>query len=129
MDRLKIKFLLSGAPTNTPVLIKGWIRTRRDSKTFSFLEVNDGSCLKNMQVIADSGIPGYEDVAALGTGAAVEISGMLVASEGTGQSVEIRADAVKVLGQAPEGHLVLFEAQSCHDFLIQRLFRALFSQG
>lgn len=102
MDRSKIKFLLSTAPTGTSVLIRGWIRTRRDSKTFSFLEVNDGSCLKNMQVIADSSLPDYSVISTLGTGAAVEVTGILVASEGKGQSVEIKANTLKVLGQAPE---------------------------
>jgi asparaginyl-tRNA synthetase len=104
MDRSKIKFLLSSPRTDRPVLIRGWVKTRRDAKTFSFLEVNDGSCLKNMQVIADSHIPGYGDIAALGTGAAVEVTGMLVASEGKGQSVEIKADAVTVIGNAPESY-------------------------
>ena len=87
---------------DAPVLIKGWVKTRRDAKTFSFIEVNDGSCLKNIQVIVDIGLPGYGDVAGLSTGAAIEVSGKLVASEGKGQSVEIRADAVRVIGTTPE---------------------------
>lgn len=102
MDRSKIKLLLSSAPADTPVLIRGWIRTRRDAKTFSFLEVNDGSCLKNMQVVVDSTLPGYANISTLGTGASVEVSGMLVSSEGKGQSVEIKANSVKTLGPAPE---------------------------
>jgi asparaginyl-tRNA synthetase len=102
MDRSKIKFLLSSTRTDLPVLIRGWVRTRRDAKTFSFLEVNDGSCLKNIQVIADSDLPDYGNIASLATGAAVEVSGILVASEGKGQSVEIRAEAVKVIGKAPD---------------------------
>jgi len=93
---------MSSAPVDTPVLIKGWVKTRRDAKTFSFIEVNDGSCLKNMQVIAASDLPGYADISTLGTGAAVEVSGRLVASEGKGQAVEIVADAIKVLGSSPE---------------------------
>jgi len=89
---------------DAPVLIKGWVKTRRDAKTFSFIEVNDGSCLKNIQVIVDIGLPGYGDVAGLSTGAAIEVSGKLVASEGKGQSVEIRADAVRVIGTTPENY-------------------------
>ena len=57
------------------VVVKGWVRTKRDSKQFSFLEINDGSCMANIQVIADVGIPGSEDLPRMGTGAAVEVVG------------------------------------------------------
>ena len=102
MERTKIKNLLSTAIPGTQVLIKGWVRTRRDTKTFCFIEVNDGSCLKNMQVIADTTLPDYENILTLGTGAAIEVSGTLVVSEGKGQAVELKADALKILGSAPE---------------------------
>ncbi len=102
MIRTKIKTLLSSTDTGMHVLINGWVKTRRDAKTFSFIEVNDGSCLKNMQVIADADLPGYSEITTLATGAAVEVSGLLVASEGKGQSVEIKAEAIKILGSAPE---------------------------
>jgi asparaginyl-tRNA synthetase len=102
MERTRVKKLFSTVATDTKVLIKGWVRTRRDSKTFSFIEINDGSCLKNIQVIADTSMPGYEQISSLGTGTAVEISGTLVLSEGKGQSVEIKADTLKILGSAPE---------------------------
>ena len=68
------------------VLVKGWIRTRRDSKGFSFIEVNDGSCLKNIQIVADSALSNYSDIARLSTGSAVIISGKLVESMGAGPS-------------------------------------------
>ena len=62
MKRSKIfKLLKSDSPVEQ-VLIKGWVRTRRDSKGFSFIEVNDGSSLKNIQVVADARLPNYEDV-------------------------------------------------------------------
>ena len=64
------------------ITVKGWVRTRRDSKDFSFLEMNDGSCLANIQCIADAGIPGYEDVTKMTTGSAVGITGKLVESPG-----------------------------------------------
>ena len=102
MERTKIKNLFSTAIPGTKVLIKGWVRTRRDSRTFSFIEVNDGSCLKNLQVFADSTLPDYEKISSLGTGAAVVVSGTLVVSEGKGQAVELKADVVEILGTAPE---------------------------
>jgi asparaginyl-tRNA synthetase len=104
MERTKIKTLLSSVEPGSKVLIKGWVKTRRDSKTFSFIDINDGSCLKNIQVVADSSLPDYKTVSTLSTGTGVEISGLLVSSEGKGQSVEIKADAIKVLGSSPENY-------------------------
>jgi asparaginyl-tRNA synthetase len=84
------------------VLVNGWVRTRRDSKGFSFIEVNDGSCLKNIQIIAPSNLPNYDEIQRLTTGSAVGISGSLVPSQGKGQSWEITADQILVIGLAPE---------------------------
>ena len=67
MDRSKIFQLLKSDRPVDQVLIKGWVRTRRDSKGFSFIEVNDGSSLKNIQVVADEKLPNYEDVKKLTT--------------------------------------------------------------
>jgi len=102
MERTKIhKLLQSEAPLDN-VLIKGWVRTRRDSKTFSFIEINDGSCLKNVQVIADESLPNYEDIKKLTTGAALSVSGKLVNSQGGGQNWEITADQVDIISLAPD---------------------------
>ena len=87
------------------VLIQGWVRTRRDSKAFSFLEVNDGSCLKNLQVIADAGIPGYQEAVLVATtGASVAVEGNLVESQGKGQSWEMHATKVTLLGASDESY-------------------------
>ncbi|HMB00526.1 MAG TPA: OB-fold nucleic acid binding domain-containing protein, partial [Spirochaetota bacterium] len=73
MSRTLIKHALQQSLTDTKITVKGWIRTRRDSKGgFSFLEVNDGSCLANLQIIADKKLPNYSsDVIRLYPGAAV----------------------------------------------------------
>jgi asparaginyl-tRNA synthetase len=84
------------------VLIKGWVRTRRDSKGFSFIEVNDGSSLKNIQVVADEKLPNYEDIKKLTTGSALAVDGQLVESKGGGQKWEIQAGGVEVIHLAPE---------------------------
>ncbi len=80
------------------------MRTRRDSKAFSFLELNDGSCLGNLQIIADEGIPGYESIAKMATGASVRVRGELVASPAAGQSWEMRATELRLLGEAPDDY-------------------------
>jgi len=102
MKRTKISILIKSDEPRDNILIKGWVRTIRDSKDFSFIEVNDGSCLKNMQVIADNSLCNYEDVKKLATGSAVAIIGNLVASMGAGQKWEIRAETIEILSLAPD---------------------------
>ena len=84
------------------VSLQGWVRTRRDSKDFSFIELNDGSCLANIQVIADATMDGYEKIRDIATGAAIKVDGRLVESPGKGQKWEVQATAVELLGVAPE---------------------------
>ena len=102
MERTKIFKLLKSDRPMDPVLIKGWVRTRRDSKGFSFIEVNDGSSLKNIQVVADEKLPNYEDIKKLTTGSALAVDGQLVESKGGGQKWEIQAGGVEVINLAPE---------------------------
>ena len=84
----------------TDVTVKGWVRTRRDSKAgLSFVHVHDGSCFDPIQVVAPGTLSNYQaDVLRLTTGCAVEIAGTLVPSEGKGQRFEIKAASVRVVG-------------------------------
>src|SRR6266567_921484 len=82
------------------ILVKGWVRTRRDSKGLSFLELNDGSCLKNLQVVVDNTMPDYANLTTVTTGAAVEVQGALISSPGKGQLWEVKATHVTLLGAA-----------------------------
>ena len=100
MRTLIKRALISDGPLD-PITIKGWVRTRRDSKEFSFLEMNDGSCLANIQCVADAGIPGYDEVAKMTTGSAVGITGKLIESPGKGQKWEIHATSLELIGEAP----------------------------
>ncbi len=102
--RTKINQLLSSDTAVDEVIVKGWVRTRRSSKEFSFIELNDGSCLKNIQVIADSILDNYGDIDRLTTGSAVAVSGSLVESPGGGQKWEIRAKSVEIISLAPEDY-------------------------
>jgi len=91
-----------GAEPGTGLTIKGWVRTKRDSKAgggLSFLAVSDGSCFDTIQAVAKHDLPNYDaEIAHLTTGCAVEIDGELVASKGKGQAVEIQADEVRIVG-------------------------------
>lgn len=92
--------LAGHVPVGAEVAVRGWVRTRRDSKAgLSFIHVHDGSGFDPIQVVANGDLPNYADeIAKLGAGCAVEVDGTLVASQGKGQSVEIAATAVRVVG-------------------------------
>ena len=98
MKKYYIKDLLNSENELSDVQISGWIRTKRDSKTFSFIELNDGSTLKNIQIIADENTEGYENIKDINTGASAEIYGKLVESPGKGQKWEIKAQKIKLIG-------------------------------
>ncbi|HNR98340.1 MAG TPA: asparagine--tRNA ligase [Planctomycetota bacterium] len=100
MKRRLIKELLRSAAYGSQVVVAGWVRTRRDSKGgFSFIELNDGSCLANLQIVAPNTLPNYEgEILRLTTGAAVRVTGALAKSQGKGQAVEVQAAAVEVVG-------------------------------
>ena len=101
MPEAPIQTILAGeVPTGSTLTIQGWVRTRRDSKAgFSFIQINDGSSLQNLQVVADQSLPNYADeIRHLTSGCSVRCSGTLVESKGRGQSVELQAAEVQVLG-------------------------------
>ena len=104
LKRTKIKDLLASERTIDEVLVKGWVKTKRDSKDFSFIEVNDGSCLKNIQIIANNSLNNYNDIKKLTTGSSVAVKGALTESAGGKQKYEIKADDIAVYGIAPEDY-------------------------
>ena len=104
MKRTKIKAVLDMANPSGEVFVQGWVRTKRDAKDFSFIELNDGSCLANIQVIAVNDLAEYSQVEKLTTGSAAGVTGTLVASPGKGQKWEIQATAVDVISIAPENY-------------------------
>ena len=104
MNRTKIRQLLAAQEPTGTVRVCGWVRTRRDAKEFSFMEINDGSCLENIQVIADAGIEGYSHIKEISTGAAVSVAGELKPSPGQKQDWEIHAARISLLGPAPESY-------------------------
>lgn len=131
--RTLIKHALQSQEASGEITVKGWVRTRRDSKDFSFLEINDGSCLANIQCVADAGIPGYADVAKMTTGAAVAITGKLVESPGKGQRWEIHASGIELIGESPadyplqkKGHTPEFLRSIAHLRPRANLYGAMF---
>ena len=124
--------LQSSAPAEA-VLVQGWVRTRRDSKDFSFIELNDGSCLRNLQVIAKNTLANYDAVQRLITGASIAVRGPLVASQGKGQSWEVVADSIQIIGASDDsyplqkkGHTPEFLREIAHLRPRSNLFGSVF---
>jgi asparaginyl-tRNA synthetase len=100
MKRKLIKNIIKSDSYGTEVVVAGWVRTRRDSKAgFSFIELNDGSCFANIQIIAGNDLDNYNsDIMKLFPGSSVRVSGTIAASEGKGQNIELQAKNIKVFG-------------------------------
>jgi asparaginyl-tRNA synthetase len=101
---ISVKDALQRTAPADDVLVRGWVRTRRDSKDFSFIELNDGSSLRNLQIIAKNALPNYEEVQRLITGASIAVRGPLVASQGKGQNWEVVADSIEMVGRSDESY-------------------------
>jgi hypothetical protein len=133
MQRILVKDALNATSPCDAILLQGWVRTRRDAKAFSFIELNDGSCLKGLQVIVDATLPDYPQVARANTGASIEVHGKLVESKGQGQKWEVVAEKFAVLGEADasyplqkKGHSLEFLREIAHLRPRSNLFGAVF---
>ena len=96
-DFTSIKTLITQAPVEQTHTVKGWVRSLRNSKKFSFMVVNDGSSQKDLQIVVDATLEGYEDITKIGLHSSVEVTGLIVASQGKGQNVEMVAKSVKLV--------------------------------
>ncbi len=128
-----VKDALRSAGPLDSILVQGWVRTRRDAKTFSFLELNDGSALKSLQIIAPDALSNYPEVQRLMTGASISVRGKLVASQGKGQSWEVIAEEIAILGASDEsyplqkkGHTPEFLREIAHLRPRSNLFGSVF---
>lgn len=116
MKRTKVVTLLETGEVGAKVLVQGWVRTRRDAKDFSFMEVNDGSCQRNIQVMIQGDGLGVE-VKNLTTGCSVGVEGTLVESPGKGQRVELVAERIVLYGEADPATYPLQKKGHTYEFL------------
>lgn len=133
MKRTKIIDLLSRKDFGAEVCVKGWVRTRRGSKSVNFIALNDGSTIKNVQVVADVEKFDAEMLKLITTGACLSVEGTLVESQGAGQSVEIQAAKIEVLGTCgadypmqKKGQSFEYMRQHAHMRLRTNTFGAVF---
>lgn len=132
-DPTSVRDALASENPRESILVRGWVRTRRDAKKFSFVEINDGSSLANIQSIVDADLPSYSTVDKVTTGASVEIEGELIASQGKGQKWEIVATEIRLLGEADDsfplqkkGHSLEFLRSNAHLRPRTNLFGSVF---
>ncbi len=112
-----IDLLRNGQPNET-VTVKGWVRTKREQKEFTFVEVNDGSSMAGLQAVVNQDVPGYaETIKQINTGASVEISGILVESPAKGQRIELKAHSITVYGEADPETYPLQKKRHSFEFL------------
>jgi asparaginyl-tRNA synthetase len=131
---ISIKDALQSAAPIEAIRVRGWVRTRRDSKDFLFIELNDGSCLRNLQVIARrDALTNYAEIQRLNTGASLIVDGALVASQGKGQRWEVVAQNIEIVGAADEtyplqkkGHTPEFLREIAHLRPRSNLFGCIF---
>ena len=115
----RVASLLYEVEPGTQVDVSGWVRTRRDSKNgFSFIELNDGSCMSNLQVVVDADVPGYsEHIKEVTTGSSVRLTGELKESPGAKQRVELHADSLELLGTADAEEYPLQKKRHSFEYL------------
>ncbi|MGW8193149.1 MAG: asparagine--tRNA ligase, partial [Desulforhopalus sp.] len=116
--KTRIKNILKQQPVGQHISVAGWVRTRRDSGAFSFIEVNDGSSLANLQIIADRQLENYDtEVKSLSTGCSVIIDGQLQQSPAKGQAVELQAEKIRIVGVADPETYPLQKKRHSFEFL------------
>ncbi|MDR2651076.1 MAG: asparagine--tRNA ligase [Prevotellaceae bacterium] len=132
-ERISVIDLLKSKDYGKDVCVKGWVRTKRGNKSVIFIAVNDGSTIKNIQVVADAAKFDENLLKQITTGASVCICGVLVESQGSGQTVEIHAETIKIYGIADEtyplqkkGHSMEFLREIAHLRPRTNTFGAIF---
>ncbi len=117
MKRTKIKVLLHESEVGSSVVVKGWVRTKRASKNVTFINVNDGSTIHNIQGVVEAGIVSEDVLKKITTGASVALTGKLIESQGSGQRVELQVETATVLGEADPDEYPLQPKRHSLEFL------------
>jgi asparaginyl-tRNA synthetase len=134
MARLKIKEILKNGKPGAQTLVKGWVKTKRGSKNVNFIALNDGSTIHNLQIVADTAQFDEQLMREINTGAALAVEGTLTESKGSGQSVELLATKIELLGKAdpekfpiqPKKHTLEFLRENAHLRFRTNTFGAVF---
>ena len=117
LNRNRVKEILNREASGGQVLVQGWVKTKRSSGSVSFLQVSDGSTLKDLQIVIEPSLPNYEIVEGINTGCSISVAGELVSSEGKGQKFEVKANELTLLGSSDPDTYVLQKKRHTLEFL------------
>ena len=117
MRRIRIEDILERESAGGEVLVQGWVKTKRSSKAVSFIQVNDGSTIHDLQVVVDQALPNQAEVESLSTGSSISVTGTVVDSPGKGQKYEVHARELEVLGYADPETYPLQKKRHTLEFL------------
>jgi asparaginyl-tRNA synthetase len=117
LQRIKIAEVLKSDEIGKEIIVKGWVRTRRGNKQVNFIALNDGSTIHNLQIVADVEKFGEESLKKVTTGASVSVKGELIASQGSGQKVELQAITIDVIGECDVNEFPLQPKKHSLEFL------------
>jgi asparaginyl-tRNA synthetase len=134
MIRIKVKEILQSPEPGQDILVKGWVRTHRGSKNVSFISLNDGSTINNLQIVADVETFGEEFLKEINTSTSLAVTGQLAQSQGSGQKVELIARTIQIYGKAdpekypiqPKKHSLEFLRENAHLRFRTNTFAAIF---
>ena len=103
------------------VTLSGWVRNHRKQKEFGFIDFSDGTCFKHLQVVYDNSLSDFESITKIKNGSSIEVIGTIVKSEGSGQSIELKAITIKVLGDCPDDY-PMQPKQHTREFLREQAY-------
>ncbi|NLB79905.1 MAG: asparagine--tRNA ligase, partial [Clostridiaceae bacterium] len=134
MKRWKVKDVLNNGKTGTKILVKGWVRTKRSSKNVNFININDGSTIFSLQIVAETEKFGEQLLKSITTGTSLAVEGILTESQRSGQKVEVDAEKIEILGIAdpekfpiqPKKHTLEFLRENAHLRFRTNTFGAVF---
>lgn len=118
MEARRIADILRNGQPEESATVQGWVRTKRELKEFAFMEINDGSSMANLQAVINSDLPNYDQILKqITTGTSVEVTGVLVASQGKGQRIELKPTAIQVYGECDAETYPLQKKRHSFEFL------------
>jgi len=118
---LDVKDILSGDYVGKKVTVCGWVRNHRKQKEFGFIDFSDGTCFKHLQIVYDNKLKEFEEILKIKNGSSIEVTGEIVSSVGSGQTIELRATNVKLLGDCPDEY-PMQPKQHTREFLREQAY-------
>ena len=119
--KLDVKDIFESDYIGKEVIVQGWVRNHRKQKEFGFIDFSDGTCFNHLQIVYDDSLSDFDDITKIKNGSSIEVLGTIVKSEGKGQSIELKASYVKLLGDCPDDYPIQPKPHS-REFLREKAY-------